>query len=127
MKALTIALALIAITGCTHRIVDFTIASTKNVELSRMGALERHPIKVEGKDTKHIVVVIPTGTPSVEEAMDQAVESVPGGVAMVDGVVSSSWWYIPYIFGAQTMSVEGTVLVDPDIANRLPAPAVSSN
>ncbi len=57
------------------------------------------------------------GTASIKEAIDKTIESVPGGVAIVDGVVTSSWWYIPYIYGKSKYVVKGTVLVDPRLAS----------
>lgn len=100
-------------TGCVTRLGDMTILSTKNIELSQMGSFERAPTRVEGRDAAHIIIFIPTGTPDLEEAVDRAIESVPGGVALVDAVCYSSWWYIPYVYGQVQYKVEGNVLVDP--------------
>ena len=48
----------------------------------------------------------------MKEAIDRAIEAVPGGIALVDGVVSASWFWV--ILGGQSkISVEGDVLVDP--------------
>jgi hypothetical protein len=100
-------------TGCTTRIVDFTTISTKNVDWSKAPTFYRASARVEGKDTAHIIVFIPTGIPNMKEAIDRAIESKPGGVALVDGVVYSKFWYIPYIYGRSSYVVEGTSLIDP--------------
>lgn len=112
MKNLFLLSIILVMSACTTRITDFTILSTKNVDLADMGKYKRLPDRVTGSDTAHIILIIPTGTPNVKEAIDNAIESVPGGVALVDGVVTYSWFYIPYIFGEMTYTVEGNVLVD---------------
>ena len=49
----------------------------------------------------------------MKEATDRAIESVPGAVALVDGVVyARGWWFI---FGESTYIVEGLPLIDPSL------------
>lgn len=109
-------LLLFVLTGCAQRLVDFTILSTKNIDLTRAATFERGAVRVEGKDEISIIIIIPTGVPNVKEAVDRAIESVPGAVALVDGVVSYRSFYIPYIFGQESYVVEGTPLIDPKLA-----------
>ena len=47
--------------------------------------------------------------------MDRAIESQPGAVALVDGVVSFKSWIIPFIYGQQKYIVEGSPLIDPKL------------
>jgi hypothetical protein len=109
----------LVLAGCTMRVTDFTLLSTKNVDLSRMDEMRRDPRRVEGVDSSQIIVIVPTKLrPDMKEAIDRAIESVPGGVALVDGVVSMTSWYIPLIYGEQSWTVEGSVLVDPALAGR---------
>ncbi|MBL8012205.1 MAG: hypothetical protein JNN05_00010 [Candidatus Omnitrophica bacterium] len=112
-----IMLLLISSVGCTTRLVDFTLISTKNVDLTRAASFERGKSRVEGKDEASIIIFIPTGVPDLKEAIDRAIESVPGAVALVDGVLTRSSFYIPYIFGKDTFIVEGTPLIDPKLAS----------
>lgn len=98
--------------GCTTRIVDFTAISTKNVDWSKASTFTRSPARTKGEDTVHIIIFIPTGSPNMKEAVDRAIESKPGGVALVDGVVYSKFWWIPYIYGQVSYVVEGTPLID---------------
>lgn len=114
-QSLLVCIALVS-ASCTQRLVDFTIISTKNVDLSRAGSFVRTGRRATGEDAKQIIIVFPTGIPSAKEAVDRAIESVPGGIALVDGVLTSSWFYIPYLIGEQKYVVEGTVLVDPSLA-----------
>lgn len=102
--------------GCATRLVDFTMISTKNIDLTRGANFTRGRERVEGIDEVSIIIFIPTGTPSIKEAVDRTIESVPGAVALVDGVVTQKAWYIPYIFGKSSFVVEGTPLIDPSLA-----------
>lgn len=108
-----IAFLLVALlTGCTNRLTDFTIISTKNVDISVIGRAKRGSARIEGKDVAHIIIIIPTGVPNMKEAIDRAIESVPGAVALVDGVLYQNWFYIPYIYGQSAYIVEGTPLIN---------------
>ncbi|MCX6967266.1 MAG: hypothetical protein NTZ46_05700 [Verrucomicrobia bacterium] len=100
------------LTGCTTRLTDFTIISTKNVDLSVIGRAKRGAARVEGKDLAHIIIFIPTGVPNMKEAIDRAIESVPGAVALVDGVLYQKFFWIPYIYGQTAYVVEGTPLIN---------------
>ncbi|MBL7973754.1 MAG: hypothetical protein JNJ85_02505 [Candidatus Kapabacteria bacterium] len=102
-------------TGCSFRVLDFTLISSKNVDLSKATTFIRGKSRVDGKDMMHLIIIIPTGTASIKEALDRAIESTPGCVALLDGVVYSKFWYIPYIYGQQSAVVEGTPLIDPSL------------
>ena len=117
---LVVVLALALLTGisCVRTITDFTIVSTKNVDLSRMSEYKRDPLMRRGKDVVHWVTIFPiswTGEPDMKPAIDRAIQSVPGGVALVDGRIRESFWWIPFIYGQNAITVEGTLLIDPKI------------
>lgn len=80
-----------------------------------MGEYERQTARTVGIDKIHIVSFIPTGIPNVKEAMDNAIESKPGGVALVDGVITRRSFYIPLIYGQDWYEVEGVLLIDPEL------------
>lgn len=101
------------LSGCSTRITDFTFISSKNIDLSHGADFKRAPTRVKGEDRKSIIILIPTGEPNAKEAMDNAIESVPGAVGLVDGVITKSGWYIPYVYGQIWYEVEGTPLIDP--------------
>jgi len=108
-----LALVGIGLTGCTTRFVDYTLLSTKNVDLSKASSFKRAPNRVAGEDVAYIIIFIPTGVPHLKTAVDRAIESVPGAVALVDGVVSArNWWFI---IGENAILVEGTPLIDPSL------------
>jgi hypothetical protein len=112
-KLLLLLCAASLLVGCSQRILDFTVISSKNVDLSRGADFKRLPTRVRGEDRKHIIIFIPTGQPNAKAAMDRAIESVPGAVGLLDGVVTSHGWWIPYIYGQAWIEVEGTPLIDP--------------
>ena len=114
-KMLFLGLLTILLSGCTTRLTDFTIISTKNIDLTRGAEFTRSDKRVEGEDTKHIIIFIPTGVPSPKEAADKAIESTPGAVALLDGVLEHEFFYFPYIFGYSTYRIKGTPLIDPKL------------
>jgi len=101
--------------GCATRLADFTIISTKNIDLSRGADFKRGPTRVEGEDKISIIIFIPTGTPNIKQAIDKAIQSVPGAVALLDGVITQKSFWIPYIYGECSYVVEGTPLIDPKL------------
>ncbi|WP_278386434.1 hypothetical protein [Stutzerimonas kunmingensis] len=112
-KLVVLALAVGVLSGCTQRYIDFTTISSKNMDMSRGADFERGEKRVMGEDKSHIIVFIPTGQPNAKEALDRAIESTPGAVALLDGVITHKFWWIPYIYGQTSIEVEGTPLIDP--------------
>jgi len=108
-------LSLILFSGCSNRILDFTIVSTKNVDMSKASSFRRASHRVKGKDMAHWIIIFPTGSVSIKEAVDKAIESTPGCVALLDGVIYTKFWWIPYIYGQQSAIVQGTPLIDTSI------------
>ena len=107
MKNIIILSIVLLVIGCTQRLGDFTVMSTRNVDLNA------NYVKVEnnviGQDKKSIIIIIPTGTPNIEAAIDQALKSVDGGAVMTDVSLTYKWFYIPYIYGEYIYEVEGDV------------------
>ena len=118
LKFTLLSLTIVALTfsSCSHRVLDFTLISSKNVDLSKGATFERGKSRVDGKDMVHWIIFIPTGTVSIKEALDKAIESTPGCVALLDGVIYTKFWWIPYIYGQQSATIEGTPLIDPSLA-----------
>jgi hypothetical protein len=78
--------------GCTQRIIDFTVISSKQMEMRIQDTGKGN--RVEGKDGVYWVLFIPLGTPNLKEAVDRAIESAgPGYDALIDGVIYSSSYY----------------------------------
>jgi len=88
MKRITILAIVIAIavSGCTRRIIDFTVISTKNVQMS-MDKSKGKQVKI--KDLKAFGI-----NSTLKGAIDKALNSAgPGYDMLVDGVVSYSSYY----------------------------------
>ena len=58
-KLLIVASCLV-FSSCSYRVVDFTIISTKNIDLSKAGSFTRSKTRNEGKDIAHIILYIPS-------------------------------------------------------------------
>ena len=95
----------VLLTGCTRRIIDYTVISSKNVRLDLPDGATG--ARVEGVDAKLVFLAIPFGTPDLKEATDRAIEKAgPNFDALIDGVVS--YCYCAFIFGKVKYTVEGT-------------------
>lgn len=110
------AMLLLAIVSCTTRLGTFTVLSTKNIDWSRADEYTRNSGRIKGEDALHIILIIPTKfLITIQEAVDQALESVPGAVALTDVVVE--YRKIPMFFYTQyAYIVEGNALIDSELA-----------
>lgn len=100
-------LALLAVAGCATR-SDLTAVSTKNVKLDPLRLdPARSKGRVSGQDCTYIIVIIPTGgPPTIDEAIDRALES-KGANLLTDAVIRYDYFFIPYIFGRNCWRAEG--------------------
>ncbi|MHC5066425.1 MAG: hypothetical protein ACYTG5_20920, partial [Planctomycetota bacterium] len=57
----------------------------------------------------HIIIVVPTGQPTLEGAVDNALFNGQGDV-LTDASVEHWFWYIPYVYGQAGWSVKGDVV-----------------
>lgn len=125
LSLFTVVASIFLLTSCTYRMTDFTIISTKNVDLSKAGQFKRSTARVEGKDVAHIVLSFGIGRPNMKEAIDRAIESTKGAIALVDGVVYSKWWWA-ILYGQSVIIVEGTPLIDPALTSMTDMPQKES-
>lgn len=111
------AVLFIALQGCTSRLTDFTVISTKNYPIENSNVkLKKAPERVKGEDRAHWILFIPTGVPNMKEAIDRAIEKYPGAVGLSDGVVKSkSWWAL--LYGQDSYIVEGSPIYPEDLDN----------
>ena len=96
--------------GCSMRLADLSMISTKSVELDKVD-IDKLPQtrNVIGKDEVFIFLFfpIPFRYLHLENAIDDALEKGRGDL-LVDAVIrSKSWWFI---FGQQSLEVKGTVV-----------------
>jgi hypothetical protein len=110
-------LLLFTLGGCSYRILDFTVISSKNIDLTQSARFVKGKDRVKGLDKVHWIICVRTGRINMKEALDHAIESTPGCVALLDGVVHHQWWLFPWIYGQERMVVEGTPLIDPALVD----------
>jgi hypothetical protein len=103
--------------GCTNRIGDLTFVSTRNIDLSHVSLDVRSGKRVEGADCKYALLgIIPFGTPTLEGAVDDALQK-GGGNVMIDQVTYQSLYY--FILVSQScIKAEGTVLSTTSVGPR---------
>ncbi len=108
-RIIGILLAVSCITwGCTTRVADLTIVSTKNLDLADAKSLDaKKGQRFKGEDCVFIFI-IPWGVPNLEKAVDQALQKGNGNV-MVDQVSYSKFFSLGLI-GQHCLEVEGAVL-----------------
>ena len=94
------ALCLLLATGCSIRVADLTLVSTKNIDLSQLKLDARNGKRVKGQ---HCVFNL-AGLPNLEVAIDRALEN-GGGNVMIDQVSYQKAY--PFV---TCIEVEGTVL-----------------
>lgn len=112
----TLVITAFVFSSCSRRVFDFTIVSTKNIDLSEAHNFQQSIERSDGTSSVYWVIVIPLGIPDMKDAIDKAIESTPGTVALVDGVVyKKSWW--TFIYGYSGYVVEGTPLIDPGFSS----------
>lgn len=101
LSLVVLCVALIVSVGCTSRIADFTVVSTKNVDIG-----EKY-VKVgpfTGED-KAFVFLFPLGNPNLKTAVDKCIENGSGDL-LTNAVVS--YTYSVYI-GPIGYTVKGDV------------------
>jgi hypothetical protein len=106
--------------GCsTTPILDFSIISTKSLPVEDLGRLERRETRVSGETGQQVYIIFPVGNLSVRTALERAIASVPGCVALVDGSINLyQRMFFPFIYADSKIVVEGTALIDPARVSR---------
>lgn len=99
----------LTLSGCSQRIGDLTFVSTRNIDLSNAQLDVREGQRVTGKDCKMWPLgLIPLGYPTLEGAIDDALQKGNGNV-MIDQVTTATGFY--FILASQhCIEAEGTVL-----------------
>ena len=91
--------------GCTQRIGDFTVISSKNVEIG--GKYKKLDGRFEGVDAKPIILGIPIGNPDLKQAVDNCIEAGKGDF-VANAVLEYAEWQV-IIFGQRKYKVIGDV------------------
>ncbi len=100
-----LSVAVLLFSGCSERIGDFTLISTKNVEIGGKYILVEGIFK--GEDSKGDIIGIPLGFPSVKTAVDRCIEAGKGEL-LSNAVIENSYWSA-IIWGERKFTVTGLV------------------
>lgn len=95
------------LSGCTIRVADMTVGSTKNYNINGGKFIKGQ--RVKGEDT-YPVILFPTGIPNVKTAMDRAIESDKCAVGLTDVVVTQL--NHSFLIGSIGYRVEGDQIID---------------
>lgn len=109
---LVVALCAFMATGCSTHVGDFTVASTKNIDVRTGVHRIDDSVRVRDRDVAHIVIFFPTGLPNMKEAMDNAIEQKPGAVGLSNVTVKRGGFYIPFIYGQDYFEIEGNPIYE---------------
>lgn len=112
-KALAVLIFLAIVGGCSSNTLDFTLISTKPIDLQAMASYQRQSTPFIQQYTTDIIILFPSKHLDINSIIDMTLELIPGAVALVDGSISHDWWWIPYIYGQNGYTVVGTALIDP--------------
>jgi hypothetical protein len=95
--------------GCSQRLADLTVVSPNNVSLSELD-LDKHISKknVIGRAVKPSILLVPLGTPTLEEAVEDALRKGDGDLMTDVSIYDKSWSAI--IFGQYILEVQGNVI-----------------
>lgn len=106
---LACAIGLTLTSGCMTRMADCTVASTKNVKLTRLDidSLPRTE-GVEGTSVQPTFLFIPlSGLPNVKDALDDALAKGHGDLMVNAVFYQGGWWFL---FGENIITVKGEVV-----------------
>ena len=106
-KFLALVVGVMMVTGCSSRVADLTVASTKNYNLNSNKFVKGARVKAEDSAP---VVIFPLGIPNVKTAIDRAIEKDRCSVALSDIVVTQ--FNYSFLFGKFGYLVEGTQVID---------------
>jgi hypothetical protein len=116
---LTVALAFtVFLTSCATRIGDFTLMSSKNVDLSALGSFQRSGKNVKGRDMKVSMILFFPLNPKydMKKALDSALSKILGAQEIVD--VRIDMQKIPLLLVTlEGYVVSGSVLINPNVVD----------
>ena len=104
---------LITVGGCTGHVANLSLVSTRNVDIETTALDLRKGARVTGEDCVYALLgVIPLEVPSLEDAVDDALEKSKGNIMVHAGTTASVFYAI--LFSQTCITVSGTVLQIPE-------------
>jgi hypothetical protein len=101
----------LSLTGCTTRVADLTLVSTKNIDFATAKLDARSGQRVKGEDCVVWILglfPVPARLPNLEEAVDMALERGQGSMMIDQVTYVRNLWFL--LAAQQCILVEGTVL-----------------
>ena len=96
--------------SCVHRMGDFTVMSTRNVDVG--SKYTRVATAIEGKDVAHIIFGMIFKYPNLENAVDRALAEFDGDL-MTNAVITYQAWNAIF-YGQMVYRVTGDVWIKAD-------------
>ncbi len=107
MKILGALFLILAVSGCSIKFGDFSLLSTKQVEINGTKKYRKGNKKVVGKDIAHIIILFPTKLPlSYSDAVSNALDEYCAEY-LTEVKITQKFWFIPYIYGRTWVEAEG--------------------
>jgi hypothetical protein len=105
--AFTLILGSLIVSGCTIRVADLTVGSTKNYNINSTEFIKGP--RVTGEDT-YPVILFPLGIPNMKTAIDKAIEKDECAVGLSDLVISQL--NHSFLIGSIGYRAEGNLIID---------------
>jgi hypothetical protein len=102
-----LAAAAFLLASCQTRLADFTAISTRQVRMESVDLDAHGGSRVRGTSSRFILLFLPFGLPSLQEAVDDALDQGSGDVVLDAAVYRTGWWFL---VGTTTLEVRGRVV-----------------
>lgn len=106
-KVLAVVLSALVLSGCSIRVADLTVGSTKNYNIN--GNKFVTGARVTAEDS-YPVILFPTGIPNMKTAIDRAIEKDKCAVGLSNVVITQL--NHAFIFGKIGIRAEGNLIID---------------
>lgn len=110
IASMILILGCIGLSGCSIRMMDLTVGSSKNFDLNS-GNLQKGE-RIVGEDSVPVFLMIPFGTPNMKEAVDNAIEKEHCAVGLSDVVITQNNHTLLMLVGSLGYEVEGNLIID---------------
>lgn len=106
-KILVVALGAMILSGCSIRVADLTVGSTKNYNINGNKFVTGPRVTAEDS---YPVIIFPTGIPNMKTAIDRAIEKDKCAVGLSNVVITQL--NHAFIFGKIGIRAEGNLIID---------------
>jgi len=115
MRLVSLLVLVTTLGACTHAIAKFGIVAPKEVRPSQLVSAKVTRDVMTGDDSITYILLIPLRWRpyDMRVAMQKAIDTVPGGIALKDCTVKETKVIVPILYHYLAYQVEGKVLVDP--------------